>query len=268
MRGGGHKDAEATRPCLQCGGPTRIWRGKKIKFCSPRCFYSWRIANRRIKSCTVCGKSFSAWGRTCSRECGGIFRRKRTQRPCRVCGKEFEYHTSRGIRVAYCSRECYAKRVTTKIELKCANCNMKFSRTPAFIKRRRTHFCTTECRILFYKKQRHPLWRGGETSDRGSEWYLLCRRIRKRDEYKCQGCGMAQRKGDKLSIDHIIPFRLVMENAEVNLVSLCRSCHSKKTQAERLFLRGDVLGFIQRLRCNGWNMDRVGTAIRYWGEKK
>jgi len=48
-----------------------------------------------------------------------------------------------------------------------------------------------------------------------------------------------------LSVDHVIPYRTFESPSEANqqdnLVALCSSCHSKKTRAERLWLKGDVL---------------------------
>jgi hypothetical protein len=49
-----------------------------------------------------------------------------------------------------------------------------------------------------------------------------------------------------------------------NLMSLCRSCHAKKTHAERKLLRGDVIGFLAAVRVF-MLIDRVESALAFWG---
>ena len=79
-------------------------------------------------------------------------------------------------------------------------------------------------------------------------WNRIAARIRDRDNHCCRRCGKTEADNkQKLSVDHVIPWRSFTDkleaNAESNLVSLCRSCHQKKTiGAERRWLRGDALG--------------------------
>ena len=54
--------------------------------------------------------------------------------------------------------------------------------------------------------------------------------VRNRDGGRCRGCGSAE-GGQQLSVHHIVPASQVPEELDahlpVNLVSLCRACHSK-----------------------------------------
>lgn len=67
-----------------------------------------------------------------------------------------------------------------------------------------------------------------------------------------------------MSVDHIVPFRLVKENLLLNLISLCRDCHAVKTAIEARLLGGDILGFLAELRIRQWPMDRVEAALRHY----
>ncbi len=74
------------------------------------------------------------------------------------------------------------------------------------------------------------------------------------------------------AVDHLVAERLILQLApgmdphdRVNLMCLQRVCHGIKIGADRLLCRGDKLGFLQRLRENGWPMDRVQRALEFYG---
>jgi protein-arginine kinase activator protein McsA len=77
-----------------------------------------------------------------------------------------------------------------------------------------------------FSGEKHPQWLGGisyepyspEFNDKTKE------RIRERDEYKCQVCS---KEGKHLDIHHIDYNK--KNFADSNLISLCKSCHSKTT---------------------------------------
>ena len=52
--------------------------------------------------------------------------------------------------------------------------------------------------------------------------------LHKKEEFKfcCQKCKKILTKSE-LNIHHLIPYRFCQENKEQNLISLCKSCHSK-----------------------------------------
>ena len=59
-------------------------------------------------------------------------------------------------------------------------------------------------------------------------WLARAKEIRKRDKV-CQHCGMTPRKnGRALDVHHTIPYRISKDNSPDNLITLCRSCHSKE----------------------------------------
>jgi len=72
-------------------------------------------------------------------------------------------------------------------------------------------------------------------NDYGSDWKNLTERVRRRDEYECQHCGIHE-KDKALDVHHKIPFKQFdspeKANRMDNLIMLCPSCHRK---AERTF---------------------------------
>lgn len=54
-------------------------------------------------------------------------------------------------------------------------------------------------------------------------------RIKARDEYTCQSCGVVT---DKLEVDHIVPLHEGGHDVDSNKRSLCIPCHEKKTRGE------------------------------------
>ena len=59
--------------------------------------------------------------------------------------------------------------------------------------------------------------------DRGKNWNTQRKKALKRDNYRCQDCGVKAR----LDVHHLIPYRFKKSNALKGLISLCRSCHFK-----------------------------------------
>lgn len=244
--------ADRIRPCKVCGAPVTD-RKMTVRYCSPKCWYSTqRGILRKPKQLKL--------------------RLRRTvpaqMVPCITCGKEFLLYASAKNRRA-CSFKCAIPLLYRQVQVKCSNCGKEFTRGHALVKRAKKVFCDQECAWTFARGENAPTWRGGQPKHyRGSDWTAVSEAARSRDGYKCQVCGRPQQKGQKLSVDHIIPYRIVKENALVNLISICRApCHAVKTQvAERCFLRGDMLGFMQNLTETHWPMGKVQAAIQYWGQ--
>lgn len=63
-------------------------------------------------------------------------------------------------------------------------------------------------------------------------WHTIRNQILQRDNYTCQHCGSHQ----NLEVDHIIPaWKLGWDNHNPNnLQTLCKRCHTQKTQHERI----------------------------------
>ncbi|WP_167359309.1 HNH endonuclease [Burkholderia humptydooensis] len=65
---------------------------------------------------------------------------------------------------------------------------------------------------------------------RGDAGVKQRQRIRRRDNYTCQKCGIAVRVGE---VDHIISLEQGGTNDDDNLHLLCIDCHKKKTATDR-----------------------------------
>lgn len=89
-------------------------------------------------------------------------------------------------------------------------------------------FCTMKCYHLWTIGKDNPNWQGGTSFEPyGLEFNKqLKEQVRKRDNYICQECGYTEKQLDyRLSIHHI-DFDKENNNSS-NLISLCKSCHSK-----------------------------------------
>ena len=158
----------------------------------------------------------------------------------------------------YCSIACYRAvqhQRPALVEMECEQCGARVRRTRAAIDRHRRHFCSKTCQTLGTRGAAASMYRGGRDRTRGAGWGKRAEAIRRRDGHRCQRCTRSQEEnGQKLSVDHIIPWRLFEDKAEANrpenLISLCKFCHSWKTsRAEQKYLRGDVLDFRQYERA-------------------
>lgn len=198
--------------------------------------------------------------RACSVRCSraASMLAKRQPRPCPTCQVAYVPKRQRGGTWAkFCSHRCaLVSKQPQMIEVTCAQCARMFSRRDTkHVRRYRVHFCNIVCRGKFVKGPNHALYRGDCDPNRGRAWTRLAESIRSRDGHVCQRCGRTQEEnGQRLSVDHIRPWRSFSDkaiaNEPSNLTSLCRSCHAQKTAAaERLWLKGDVLALQQYERA-------------------
>lgn len=100
------------------------------------------------------------------------------------------------------------------------NCGKRYS-----LERRKK---LSEAKKGVYDGEKNPNWRGGKSFEPyGLEFNEeLKERIRKRDGYVCQECGVSQKELDyKLHVHHIDYDK--KNNDPSNLISLCRGCNSK-----------------------------------------
>ena len=106
----------------------------------------------------------------------------------------------------------------------CKWCGKKFK----VLKRKKKICCCLKCRHQFISGKNAPNWRGGISFEPyGLEFNnMLKRKIRNRDNHTCQECGFSKKElGYKLHIHHIDYNK--RNNLPNNLISLCKSCHSK-----------------------------------------
>lgn len=134
----------------------------------------------------------------------------------------------------------------------CAQCGAVFQRRTEHVKRVNRVFCSPECFIRFNRGKNSPVWRGGHDPNRGPNWQRRAELIRERDGRSCVRCGRSEdENGEKLSVDHRIPWRYIPKrhaNHPDNLVSLCRFCHSWKTAAENRWIAGNMQAISDYLR--------------------
>lgn len=238
--------------CEACGQPVKTASGR---FCSRPC--ADRAARLPVRPCPVCGGPRKRAAQTCGAACGTKLKmgRLRSQRTCAICKKVFwPRRYSSGAWMKVCSMACELKRKALahpKLTAACANCGVEFTRHQCRSRPPRTVFCTTACRIVYVRGANSTLYRGGDDPNRGRQWRLLAARIRERDGHTCQRCNKPHPgTGRAFPVDHIVPWRSFTDkaaaNAPDNLVTLCASCHAIKTTVyERLWLKGDVIGFEQ-----------------------
>lgn len=167
--------------------------------------------------------------------------------------------------------KCYvAARPSPNRELMCDECGKQFTKFKATsrAKNKKRNFCSKTCFHRHNRGAQSFAYRGNRRQDRGVDWITRAAEARERDLHICQVCGKPEKKGQKLDVDHIVPFRLVQRNDMVNLLSICKApCHtSKTTGAENYFLKGDILAFRQKLNQAGWPMEKVNAAIEWWGK--
>jgi 5-methylcytosine-specific restriction endonuclease McrA len=141
---------------------------------------------------------------------------------CVVCGKQYSSIPSKKSLSKCCSNECRNKlKIKERPILICCNCGKEFSPSyPSYIKRYTDHpACSAKCSGEMRQKH-NKLPREDLTK---SSWQIIRKEIIERDGFQCSICSGTKR----LSVHHIIPWRISKDNSPDNLITLCASCHSK-----------------------------------------
>ncbi len=108
------------------------------------------------KICLNCERTFIVnlsgnYRKFCSHTCSMAYRvktgsaLKRIQKPCAHCGKPIIERPSRVNKSKYCSRQCKAKEITTKIQKGCPRFSAEFYATLSKIKDGKGKFCSHAC---------------------------------------------------------------------------------------------------------------------------
>ena len=252
--------------CKQCG--TEITKDKRTgrRFCSQRCFGDYFSKTRKgiprpevagpkpdrqkrvTKICEKCGKEFEVKQshaerrKRCSKEC----QREQRTLECDFCHKPYSVKLAEVERSHYCSKSCYhegMKQITgpsnprwKRVDVSCAYCDTIIHIVPSQIKDKGNFFCDSKCYGKWISENKNGknanAWRGGQKKWRGPNWQAQRKLALERDNYKCQHCGITQKKlGRFLDVHHIVPFRLfgisryVEANDLLNLICLCQQCH-------------------------------------------
>ena len=205
----------------------------KTHFCNRECFDKWHI------------------GENC-----GSYKWDKVQCICDNCGKDIEVCVSTFLRCKhnFCGIECYSEALydrTLYPERKTFGSYYTDASPDEYKERckKNSQRFTPEQRLLKseqskrmwnssgYRKshsgENHPLWKGGDISY-GPDWTNTLREsIRIRDNYTCQECGRLQMENDRLFPVHHID-NDTYNNNPLNLITLCRSCHTKVTWSIKL----------------------------------
>ena len=222
-----------TIDCEHCGEGYRVpeHRLESSRFCSLECKYNWESDN-------LSGEQAHAWN-------GGT-----ATLTCENCGEKYEVFQSLAENSRYCSYECMgefrSKEMKGKnnpswkggnVTLECEYCGEKYETFPA--KREISRFCSYQCLDYWRSEnmagQDSPHWRGGYKTRvavkkqlPGPSW----RRIRRsRIGNSCEICESTS----DLCLHHIVPIMDGGTNEEWNLMTLCRTCHTRTEHYTRTF---------------------------------
>lgn len=187
-----------------------IWfrpKASKIKNCSAKCSYLFRIHKGKIINCSGCGKEVY-------------------KKPCRLKAK---------WKTFFCSRKCQIQTYKKNaFRFSCAVCAKNVFTQPAQIKYRNRTTCSKTCAAVIKRKRalekrqkygytKHQLDRLARYSPEAKKWK---RDVFERDDFTCVQC---YKRGGRLEADHIKPWayfpdlRFVLSNGR----TLCRKCHDK-----------------------------------------
>jgi len=232
-------------------------RQKYGPFCNSACFYKW-VKGRQMAKCRQLRLRLSS----------------KLYYKCPHCGADTSARPYQ--RNKYCSKKCFLAQVKidAAIERTCTGCGKKWTERKSRRKRiGKRMFCSRACHVAFSVGKNNPLWRGNRRHERGPTWKTQAALARERDGHRCAKCATPSRRGQLVSVDHIVPYRLAVlyaaplgldPNDLGNLVSLCRLCHSRKTHIEARILCGDLLGFEAEAKAI-IPLERLRSALELFG---
>lgn len=235
---------------------------------------------KSTKTCLYCDQEFHPRGGQdfCSLSCRDHDRQRRSPEcVCQECGgkfKRFSYKVN-----LYCSKKCSmtalmrtrkprAKKPPNLIHAVCLNCAKYFTKQRSVYigpsKNNTPKFCSQRCSGIYRRGPRNVFFLGGSLKPpRYFGWRTKAALTRERDHHQCVVCGSSTAiAGDekrKLNVDHIVPERLIRNlpweanrHGLWNLVTLCNSCHAKKTAVEKHLFYGKYQEFIDQLKAFGY----------------
>jgi len=197
-----------------------------------------------IIRCDECGEEYeilstrSEQSSYCSYECRNEALREperiETAHDCPTCGDSFA--SMHGVRTHHV--QCHSEKLPrARTEFECVICGDSFTR-PGNKDEEDAKCCGRECLGEYISRTNSGSnawqWSGGQFPY-GKGWNeRKKRRVRIRDQARCQNCGMTEPEclkefGRVLDVHHIQPARSFESpgprNAMENLTTLCRSCH-------------------------------------------
>lgn len=179
--------------------------------------------------CKNCGKEFDFratllnrkdhTGEFCSAKCFHEYRRIKII--CQKCGKEFEVINGHRKR-KYCSKEC-AGNAKNRIQKICVICGKGYETIPRQEKKYGSKCCSFECLIKYNAKINTVPAIKAKNRTGCKEWRDTRQKVLERDKNICQVC----RNGENLIVHHIESWEETKNNNLENLITMCRSCHSR-----------------------------------------
>jgi len=260
--------------CDNCGETVRRLpsnAGSERQFCDQDCHAEWQAENyqgeghpswnRKSVECAQCGEKLlrpeSELDKSrhfCDNSCRGEWQSEnynRSDNPnwqritveCDYCGSELKRPPYKEKQENhFCDRECQGNyqsenwtgeaspRWESK-ETECVNCGAGLLRAP-YKFNQKGQFCDLTC---FHERQSYTQTDSvNDPDNRGRFWKQQRKKALRRDEFKCQECGISQSEHEKnhgmsLHVHHIKPSREFESKYNAhsieNLVCLCISCH-------------------------------------------
>lgn len=146
-------------------------------------------------------------------------------------------HIRKSMEVHGIERRENTDREHKRVDVVCDFCGETVQVPPSRADRR---FCDKGCKSAWQSKhfrgENSPNWKGGHDEYYGAGWEKQRQKCLERDDYECRACGMTQEEhrdefGTGLNVHHIVPHREFEDNEAANdlgnLVTACRSCHSR-----------------------------------------
>lgn len=235
-------------------------RSKK-HFCNLKCWKAYQKSSKRKVNCSNCGKLLwrIAWrlknqkNHFCNETClaqwkkknslkgerSPYFRQKKVR--CSNCGKELWKHRYliKKEKRFFCNYRCFSLWASRNLSkensvlfkqqrVRCLNCRRVFWKHLSRVKNTTKHFCSMKCRDEYSVGENSSGWRDGRSFQPYTPDFNkpLKKLILRRDNYRCQLCGVPQEECiRKLHIHHIDYNK--ENNRKENLITLCLSCHLK-----------------------------------------
>jgi hypothetical protein len=224
--------------CQDCGEKRIRYRSSRCQDCYLKHQRAERVKSRGIIKCTDCGRSFTPW--------------HKSDKYCFFCnGKRFGFKGS-------------PRKQTEILAAKCQQCGSGFTQ-PAryYIKRGTPKFCSQECTYAHRRglrgKPSTSLWK--------KCWKVSAKEARDLGGHICCICHGVEPGAKQIPVDHIVPRRLMERwgfdpHHQGNLACLCTSCHGKKTAAEWMLFKGDLVGFVSALAGMSYPKARVLDSFK------
>ena len=204
--------------------------------------YSQEYSLNKENICQFCKKSFPVNHKTknnkfCSPECRRNYRKKQSKKYyCILCGNEIKRNDNRNYPLKYCN-DCAKTHPwisKDRITVKCGYCGKEISVIKSRARNNKYCYCNADCMAkhysIIYSGENSFTWKGGKTHHYIGGFYHQRQEARKRDNFKCQLCGISEVAfGKQMSVHHIKSYRKFENKEEANqlknLVCLCEKCH-------------------------------------------